>query len=69
MATLLLLVCVLTYFVCYHTVQAVRRKLGTVGVSSPLSAVKKAFVGIKDANDISVCNAMQLSAICTAAGL
>eukprot|EP00953_Heterococcus_sp_UTEX-ZZ885_P015476 8716-Heterococcus_DN1.PRE.2 len=44
----------LTHCAFCATLQAVRRKLGTVGVSSPLSAVKKAFVGIKDATDISL---------------
>ncbi|KAG5192898.1 hypothetical protein JKP88DRAFT_195438 [Tribonema minus] len=31
---------------------AVRRKIGTVGVSSPLSAVKKTFSAIRDSEDV-----------------
>lgn len=31
---------------------ALRRKLGTVGVSSPLSAVKKAYAGVRDAQTL-----------------
>lgn len=33
---------------------AVRRKIGTVGVTSPLSAVKKTFAAIRDSDDVSV---------------
>mmetsp|Transcript_12979 Transcript_12979/g.19391 ORF Transcript_12979/g.19391 Transcript_12979/m.19391 type:complete len:232 (-) Transcript_12979:63-758(-) len=31
---------------------AIRRKIGTVGVSSPLSAIKKTFSGIRDSTDV-----------------
>ncbi|CAM9326970.1 unnamed protein product [Discosporangium mesarthrocarpum] len=32
---------------------AVRRKIGTVGVSSPLSGIRKAFISVRDAEEVS----------------
>lgn len=33
---------------------AIRRLIGTIGVSSPLSSVRKAFISIRDAEEESV---------------
>lgn len=35
---------------------AIRRLIGTIGVSSPLSSIRKAFVSIRDAEEDSVRN-------------
>ncbi|CAM9515145.1 unnamed protein product, partial [Choristocarpus tenellus] len=32
---------------------AVRRKIGTVGVSSPLSGIRRAFISVRDAEEVS----------------